>query len=78
MARIEWPNPTSIATATNEGQTVPCSHPSALSENERFSGSGAGGIWPPRTEIVSTHQTMRITTMIVVTAMIRRASRLDS
>ena len=58
-----------------------CSQPSALSvppEKLRFEGVGSGGIWPPRISNVRDAHTIIITTITVVTYMIRIASSLDS
>ena len=79
MDSREWPNAMMMATTGMVGHIVPLNHPSPSSLNSRLEGTGAGGICAgPRTSSVSPHQTRKITTMTVVTCMMRRALPLDS
>ncbi len=62
----------------NVGQIVPFSQPIDSSENVMLRSVGGGGRWPPRSIKVAAAHARRITTITVVTCMIRSASLLDS
>src|SRR4029453_15521500 len=73
------PNAMMIAAIGMVGQKVPLNQPSPSSLNCRLDGVGGGGICAgPRTAREMPHQTRKITTITVVTCMMRKAFELDS
>src|SRR5206468_12773932 len=73
------PNAIMMATTGMVGQKVPLNQPSPSSLNSKWDGAGGGGICAGlRTASVRQHQTRKITTMTVVTCMMRIALVLDS
>src|SRR5215467_3109023 len=79
MERTECPNAMMMATTGIVGHQVPLNQPNPSSLKLMLRGNGAGGVWAgPRINSVSVHHTRKITTITVVSCMIRKAFVLDS
>src|SRR5215467_2021367 len=75
----ECPKAMMTATTGIVGHHVPLNQPKPSSLNCRCAGVGGGGFWArPCVASVIRHQTRNITTMTVVTCMMRKAFVLDS